>query len=154
MATYFTDSSAAAKRYLLETGSRWVKGLFTATPPNEVFVVATTGVEVAAAITRRGRGGTISPTDAAAFCTLFLTDLSQDYQSVDVTDSLLRQAIQLARRHGLRGYDAVQLAAALEVNRVRVAAGLLPIIFVSADNELNAAAQSEGLAVDDPNAHL
>lgn len=153
MADYFTDSSAAAKRYLSETGAHWVKGLFTANPPNRFFAVATIGVEVVAAITRRARGGTISQADAAAFCALLLSDLSTDYRVIPVTDALLRQAIQLAQLYGLRGYDAVQLAAANEVNRLHVTAGAVPIIFVSADQELNAAARSEGLAVDDPNAH-
>lgn len=153
MAVYFTDSSAAAKRYLTETGSRWVKNLFAATPPNSFFAVATIGVEVVAAITRRARGGTISQGDAVAFCALFLGDLGADYQVLAVTDTLLGDAIRLAQSYGLRGYDAVQLAAANEVNHLRVIAGAAPIIFVSADRELNAAARGEGLAVDDPNAH-
>jgi predicted nucleic acid-binding protein len=154
MATYFTDSSAATKRYLSETGSGWVKGLFTANPSHRFFAVAVIGVEVVAAISRRARGGTISQADAAAFCTVFLADLRADFRVVPVTDALLHEAIRLAQRYSLRGYDAVQLAAANEVNRLRVTAGARPIIFVSADQELNAAARSEGLSVDDPNAHL
>lgn len=153
MADYFTDSSAATKRYLNETGSRWMKSLFTANPPHRFFAVAMIGVEVVAAISRRARGGTISQADAAAFCTVFLADLRAEFRVVPVTDALLREAIRLAQRYSLRGYDAVQLAAANEVSRLRVTAGAAPIIFVSADHELNAAARSEGLAVDDPNAH-
>ena len=153
MAVYFTDSSAAAKRYLSEIGSGWIKGLFAADPPNNFFAVATMGVEVVAAITRRVRSGTISQTDAVTFSALFLADSSTNYRIVPVTDVLLVEAIRLVQSYTLRGYDAVQLAAANEVNRLRVAAGLTPVIFVSADNELNTAARSEGLAVDDPNAH-
>ena len=153
MAAYFTDSSAATKRYLTETGSRWVKGLFTANPPNVFFAAATMGVEVVAAITRRARSGTISPANAAAFCAIFLSDLRADYRATPVTDVLLGEAIRLAQLYGLRGYDAVQLAAANEVSRLRVVAGAAPVTFVSADKELNAAALGEGLAVDDPNAH-
>jgi uncharacterized protein len=51
----------------------------------------------------------------------------------------------------LRGYDAVQLAAALTTNDERISRGLLPLIFVSADTELNDAAQAEGLAIENPN---
>lgn len=153
MAAYFTDSSAAVKRYLGEVGSGWVQGLFVTKPPNEFYAVVTTGVEVVAAITRRARGGTITQTDAARLCAVFLLDLEFDFEMVSVTDDLIRQAISLAQAYGLRGYDAVQLAAGSEVNRLRVTAGLSPIIFVSADRELNAAAHSEGLAVDDPNNH-
>ena len=56
-------------------------------------------------------------------------------------------------KHGLRGYDAVQLAAVLQVRDERVALGATPIILVSADTELNAAAMAEGLLVENPNNH-
>jgi hypothetical protein len=51
----------------------------------------------------------------------------------------------LARRHGLRGYDAVQLAAALEVH-----ANVPSLTLLSADANLDTAATGEGLLVDDP----
>ncbi len=153
MVVYFTDSSAVVKRYVQEVGSAWVDSLFTSVPANTVVIVATTSVEVVAAITRRARGGTIIQADAASSCALFLADLSVDYRVVPVIDALLREAIRLAQLYGLRGYDAVQLAAGVEANRLRVGAGLPPLIFVSADNELNAAAVSGGLVVDNPNAH-
>ena len=154
MAAYFTDSSAVVKRYLSETGSVWVQGLFTVMPPNEFYAAATTGVEVVAAITRRARGGTITQADAARWCAVFLADLEVDFDSVNVTEDLLRLAVALAQTYGLRGYDAVQLAAGVEIDRFRSAVGLTPLVFISADKELNAAARSEGLVVDDPNAHL
>lgn len=66
MAIYFIDSSALVKRYVSETGSVWVLGLFNPTLNHEVFVAAITGVEIVAAITRRARGGSISATDAAS----------------------------------------------------------------------------------------
>lgn len=59
----------------------------------------------------------------------------------------------LADKYELRGYDAVQLASALEVNRLRIADGLSPIVFISADNNLNSAATTEGLTADNPNNH-
>ena len=57
----------------------------------------------------------------------------------------------LATKHALRGYDAVQLAAALEANDERIANELSPLALISADDELNAAAKAEGLTVEDPN---
>ena len=59
----------------------------------------------------------------------------------------------LAERHGLRGYDAVYLAAALAIERQRQAAGLPALIFLSADQEQLAAAHAEGLPTDDPHQH-
>jgi predicted nucleic acid-binding protein len=45
--------------------------------------------------------------------------LAEDWESmavVDVSESLVRRAGGLAERRGLRGYDTIQLAAALEVH--------------------------------------
>jgi hypothetical protein len=61
--------------------------------------------------------------------------------------------MDLAQTDRLRGYDAIQLAAALAVNDVGVAVGLPPLTFVSADAELNAVATVHGLLVEDPNNH-
>ena len=55
-----------------------------------------------------------------------------------------------ARRHRLRGYDAVHLATAVRVNAVRLEQGAQPVVLMSSDDELNAAAQAEGLAVLNP----
>ena len=59
--------------------------------------------------------------------------------------------MNMAERHGLRGYDAVQLAAARELRDQCRLLGLLEPTLVAADRELNAAAQFEGLSVDNPN---
>jgi predicted nucleic acid-binding protein len=40
MALYFLDSSALVKRYISETGSVWVLGLFAAAFNNEIFIAA------------------------------------------------------------------------------------------------------------------
>jgi predicted nucleic acid-binding protein len=153
MSVVFTDSSAVIKRYVRETGSQWVKNLFAAVPANQVFVVAITQVEVVSAITRRGRGDVRSQRLAASACALFLTDYAADFEIIEVSQALLEKAVQLALSYGLRGYDAVQLAAGVELNRLHTASGLTPIPFFSADKELNAAAFAEGLVIDDPNNH-
>jgi predicted nucleic acid-binding protein len=58
---------------------------------------------------------------------------------------------RLIEKHGLRGYDAVQLASAILLHRRRQQLGLPPLIFVSADEDLLAAAQAEGLVTENPN---
>ncbi len=151
MAVYFVDSSALVKRYISETGSRWVLSLFDPVLNNDVLIAAITGVEIVAAITRRARGGSISATDATAACSQFRSDLQSEYQVVEVTESIINSAMALAEAHRLRGYDAVQLAAGREINSLCVVNGLPSVIFVSADNELNTAAASEGLLVENPN---
>lgn len=60
----------------------------------------------------------------------------------------------LAETYSLRGYDAVQLATACTVNKLCLTNGLPPLIFVSADNELNIAGFNEGLLIENPNKYL
>jgi len=89
---------------------------------------------------------------AAAKSTVrFRRNFAARFVKSDITDSLISEAIRLSDRHTLRGYDAVQLAAALEANGERISRGLSPLTFVSADTELNDAAQAEGLAIENPN---
>jgi len=64
----------------------------------------------------------------------------------------------LPERHKLRGYDAVQLAAALIVSAQSAqqgipATGVPSLVLVASDKDLLDAAQAEGLAVDDPQGH-
>jgi hypothetical protein len=47
----------------------------------------------------------------------------------------------------------VQLATALIVDRSLQASGLAPLRFVTADNNLLAAAQAEGVTAENPNEH-
>ena len=63
------------------------------------------------------------------------------------------RAMALAEMYALRGYDAVQLAAAVEVQARVDTLGLPVLTLVSADEELNVAARAQGLAVEDPNMH-
>jgi uncharacterized protein len=58
--------------------------------------------------------------------------------------------MKLAETYCLRGYDAIQLAVTSAIHRLCLA-NEVSLIFVSADNELNAAALGEGMAVDNPN---
>ena len=73
------------------------------------------------------------------------------YQAVDITATLIARAMALAETHALRGYDAVQCAAALDVHTSRRAFGMSTLTLVCADGALNAAATAEGLLVEDPN---
>ena len=134
MAAFFCDSSAIVKRYINETGSNFV-----------------TQVEIAAATARRLKGGSIATADAQKALVAFQHDLTNSYFTVEITPLLSSRAMSLATKYALRGYDAVQLAAALESNDERIAGELSPLTLVSADDELNIAAEAEGLSVENPN---
>jgi uncharacterized protein len=153
MGAYFLDSSALVKRYVQETGLAWVQALTDATAGHDILIVHLTVVEITSAITRRGRGGTIPPGDVATILGQFRREAAAGFIIMEVTPALLDDAVRIAETFALRAYDAVQLAAGLDVSQQSVAAGRGPITFVSSDAELNLAATVEGLVVDDPNLH-
>ena len=149
----FFDTSAIVKRYVREAGTSWVRSLTRIGAPDSIYLARITAVEVCAAVARRQRGGSLPLSQAVAILSRFRRHLVRRYQVTEITPALLSDAMGLAEAHGLRAYDAVQLASALELNRLRIVAGLGGIILVSADRELNTAAITAGLAVDDPNLH-
>src|SRR5262249_8623807 len=153
LALYFCDSSALAKRPANESGSRWVRSLPHVKANHTIYLSRITAVEIVSAITRRQRGRSLSVAQGAAILGHFRRHLVHRYNILELTPALLADAMTMARKHGLRAYDAVQLAAMLEVNGIHLAAASGPITMTSADLELNAAAAAEGLAVDDPAAH-
>ena len=118
-----------------------------------MYVVAITAVEVVAAVTRAERGKRINAADAYKCRTQFRKDLQLEYQVIEVTESIIVTGMTLAETYGLRGYDAIQLAAGCTINTLCISNSLAPVIFVSADKELNIAASSKGLVVDNPNKH-
>jgi predicted nucleic acid-binding protein len=148
VADYFLDTSAIVKRYAQEAGTTWVRTLVAPATGNFIYLARITEVEVTAAIARRRGQPGFSVAQANGALGLFRQDFAQDYRIAEITVPLLRQAALLADTHALRGYDAVQLAAALEV-RLQVPA----LILVSGDGDLNTAALAEGLPVENPNAY-
>jgi hypothetical protein len=153
MAHHYFDSSALVKRYVAEVGTAWVQGLCAPGVGHTLYTVRTSGAEIVAAFFRRVRTGTLASADAQAAASQFKADFHADYQIVEVTEPLVDRAMTLAEKHGLRGYDSVQLAAALELQQVRDALSLPPLHFLSADNLLNSVAIAEGLVADNPNQH-
>ena len=152
MTDFFFDSSALVKRYIKEVGSAWVAATVDLATGNRIFIAEFAAVEITAAIARRTRVG-YSP---AVVNTLFANlqhDLDDEYFDLEVTSATLQEAQALARKHFLRGYDAVQIAVAIRFNREQLAAGLPAVTLVAGDTELLAAALAEDLAIDNPNDH-
>jgi uncharacterized protein len=148
LADYFLDTSAVVKRYVQETGTAWIRTLAASATGHFIYLARITEVEVTSALARRRGQPGLSVAQARTALGLFRQDFAQDYRIAEITVPLLQRATLLADTHTLRGYDAVQLAAALEV---RLQIPLL--ILVSADADLNTAATAEGLPVEDPNTH-
>ena len=152
MAACFFDSSALVKCYISETGTAWARSIVD-DKNNVVHVSSLTRVEIISALTRRFRRGDITQAEFDTACRESQLDITSHYEIVALTDRMIEEAAALAQKHGLRAYDAVQLAAALNTKRVVSQIKSAQLILVSADLELNAAAAAEGLKVEDPNTH-
>jgi predicted nucleic acid-binding protein len=150
---YFFDSSAIVKRYVVEDGTKWVRRLTRRGKPEPIYLVRITTVEVTSAVARRRRGGSLTAAKAGSILSRFRHHVAGRYLMVEIAPALLADAARLANLHVLRAYDAVQLAAAMEVNRRWQTAGLGTVTLVSADKALNDAALAEGLTVEDPRSH-
>ena len=139
-----------------KSGTSWVRSLTHRGSANQIYLARITLVEVTSAVARRRKGGPLTPSRASSILYRFRQHFTGRYAGVDVTPALapgLQAHTKLANEDALRAYDAVQLAAALEVSRIYQTGGLDPIILVSSDQSLNAAATAEGLTVEDPNSH-
>ena len=105
----YVDASALVKRYVTERGSEAVTALM-----EEAAVFATsivTRAEVGAALAGAVRRGVLDEPDGRRARLLFGQEW-RDIARVPVTERLVALADALAWEHGLRGYDAVQLASA------------------------------------------
>lgn len=153
MALCFLDSSALVKRYIQETGSAWTRTLTNPASGHRLYVARITGPEMVAAITRRQRRGETTPADAAAALAAFRADFAAALFALDITATVIARAMDLAEQHGLRGYDAVQLAAAWQLRALCRAAGTPDPLLMAADGDLNRAAIADGFPVDNPNQH-
>jgi predicted nucleic acid-binding protein len=83
----------------------------------------------------------------------FQAHCATQYRLLPTEGRIVDQAIVLVQRHFLRAYDAVQLATAITVHESMVFHRLPPIVFLSADDDLIAAARAEGLTTDNPNSY-
>ncbi len=108
--TVFADSSALVKLYADEDGADPVRRV-------PLFVVsAVARVEVPAALWRKSRTGELSAEDAGILISAFTADWydpSGSFVPIALRTHVLDQAASSAAAHGLRAYDAVQLACAL-----------------------------------------
>lgn len=153
MAAYYLDTSALVKRYTRERGSPWVTRLLARRASHDLYTVRLTGPEAIAALTRKVRTGELTAADAARSNRAFRRHWRRRLLIVEVAEATAERAMDLAERRGLRGYDAVHLAAALVVAEAQRRAGRPPLTFVSADTNQRQAAAAEGLLVEDPNAY-
>ncbi|MBC8448859.1 MAG: type II toxin-antitoxin system VapC family toxin [Chloroflexi bacterium] len=149
---YYFDSSAAIKRYAAERGSEWVRSIVEPSAENTIYLAQIGVIEIAAALSRKVRSDELTREDYEAALYLFLADVrNEEYIIAPLSDQVVELAVDLTRRHPLRGYDATHLATAIILNTTLQEAELPSLIFVSADEALCEAARDEALPANNPN---
>ena len=160
MTFYYLDTSALVKYYILEAGSTWVRGIVDAlsfdkqSRVNVIFISDACIPEAAAAFSVLERTSRISRRTRDRVFRATMHHIAVGLLStlrVDSEDFYL--AATLTQSHPLKAYDAVQLAVALRCRQV-LAALRLPLIFVTGDRSLLAAARAEGLSAENPFDHV
>ena len=140
----YLDTSSLLKLYLDEDHSDLVHDWASAA---EILCTSRVAYpEAMAALARRWRQGDLDDQDFDSA----REALADDWPYFSAIDLDERAAAELAVRLDLRGFDAVHLAAAVEV----VTESDAPTFFSSFDRQLDRAARAEGLAVLDAESDL
>jgi predicted nucleic acid-binding protein len=135
----YLDASALVKRYVAEAGSAEVGAAISQAAVTGTALVSR--AEVAAALGKAVRVNALTQEEALAALQVFRNDWA-DLVRIQLTEMVIARADMLAWDHGLRGYDAVQLASALAWQD---ALGET-VTLATFDRHLWAVAQSAGLA--------
>ena len=150
MSLFFLDSNIIIKYYYTEPGSTWVRHLVD-DQSNACLISEIAVPEVAAALSqlhhhkhfgRRFLNETFQQFEEAIIEGKFLNQI--------LTTETLAQAARLALSHVIKGYDAVQVSAALTVQqKVKQKP-----IFISGDKQVVHLAKTVGFSVETPFDHI
>lgn len=134
-----------------EAGSRWFRQQHG---QHELLTSELAIVEVAAALARRRRDGTISLFEFHRDRTQFARHIqSGQYALLPAHFDVIERAARLAYRLPLTSYDAVHLATAFIYAPSISASGASQFQFITADEQLKRAVKAEGLQAENPNDH-
>ena len=146
MAAVFLDTSALVRRYFQpEPGANRVRAVCAPSRGHALLLARLAAVELAAALNRRVREGTLTRQGRDRRWRAFGIHWLNQYEVVEATDRIYRAAEPLVFRYPLRALDALQLASA-----VAAAAGIAGASFQfwTADRQQADAARGEGLVVE------
>ena len=134
----YLDTSSLLKLYLDEPGADQIEDL-----RNAASLVATSLItysEARSGLARALRGGRFADKDYDETVRDFDGDWST-FLAREVTEPLVKRAGELAAKHFLRGFDAIQLASAITLQEELGE----PVTFSASDERLTHAAELEGL---------
>ena len=139
----FIDSSALVKVFVNEPGASVIQPfVMNAFVNPDIFLItsAITKAEMMTAFAALRRGRNLSQRQFEEAVTRF-QERWQEFSVPEVTTALIDRSGDIGLQNKLKGADAFQLASAFEVDTD---------VFISTDNDLNAAAEACGLAVWNP----
>ena len=131
----FADSSALAKRYILDEASQRFDDLLADAASLGVSVLCLP--EIVSSLCRRRRERSINTVQYSAAKQALELDL-EDVTVIQIVDSVVLRSVQLLETNPLRAADAIHVASALVWNAD---------VFVSADAQQCTAAKKSGLRV-------
>ena len=134
----YLDTSSLVKLYVEEEESSDVADLVRSSKVTGTSLIAY--AEARAAFTRSFRENAFTQREYGYLIASFDADW-ENYFTVQVTEKLIRQAGDLAEKHGLRGFDAIHLSSAVTLRNEMA----VPIIFSCFDEKLEKASQLEKL---------
>ena len=108
----YVDTSALAKRYIQEPGSKALEDLFNRVV-TEVYVSTLAYPEFSSALGRKLRNREIKNKAAAKAISEFEIDWESLFETISVTKPLAESASSFAVQYGLKGADAIHLATAI-----------------------------------------
>ena len=134
----YADTSALVKLFVMEEGSQAIRDMLRRAQAMGTGLL--TRAELGAALARGARRGLLSEEEALE-SRRWLETVWPTWIHIAVDEDLVCRAEALAWEHGLRGYDAIHLAAALAwQGRINPS-----VVLATFDQELWEAAQQAGL---------
>jgi uncharacterized protein len=147
LALYYLETSALVKLYVREPGTERLLSLAARSSANRLVILSLAQVEFRSALRRRERNGEIPALVANQLLDLFKQHAESRFVTQAVTDFVIDLASALVDRHGVRAFDAIQLAGYMAL---KTSVGAEAPIFVCADHGLLSAAKLEGVPILDP----
>jgi predicted nucleic acid-binding protein len=147
LAFYYLETSALVKLYVREPGTERLLRLADRSSANRLAILSLAQVEFRSAIRRRQKAGEIPTVIATQLLEAFRRHAEARFVTQKITDFLLDVASTLVDSHGLRAFDAIQLAGYMALRSSTV--NDIPL-FVCADRDLLVAAEREGAPILDP----
>ena len=146
----FWDTSALVKAYSVEPGTPAVLGAFNATRGRGSLLSEFVVLELLTVLAKHWRAKNLTKREYSVALSELERDFPAAFDVLEVDGSVRRRAFQLARSYrasALGAMDLLHLATALDAQRV---GSPEPLVFATADDRLQAAADAEGLRTFNP----